>query len=181
MAPEIDRALADLRPGQLSTPIVVKDGVYIVYLKDRRAGEASTVVKLKQAAVALPKTASAEEAEAARAKLAAMQPKIQGCDNLETVAAKTPGVVAGDLGEADTKDLAPAFRTVVDTLQAGQVSQPVRTEAGFHLIAVCEKHKGGANQLTPDQIEDRLYGQELAMIAKRQLRDLRNSATIETR
>ena len=34
--------------------------------------------------------------------------------------------------------------------------------------------------MTRDQIENRLYGQELSMIAKRQLRDLRNSATIET-
>jgi len=111
----------------------------------------------------------------------AMKPKLQGCDNLESVAAKTPGVVFGDLGEADTKDLAPAFRAVVDTMQVGQVSAPVRTEAGLHLIALCEKHRGGANQLTRDQIEDRLYGQELSMVAKRQLRDLRNSATIESR
>jgi peptidyl-prolyl cis-trans isomerase SurA len=110
-----------------------------------------------------------------------MQPKVQGCDNLEAVAAKTPGVVAGDLGEADTKDLAPAFKGVVETLRAGQVSQPVRTDAGLHLIAVCDKHAGGAEQMTKEQIEDRLYGQELSMIAKRQLRDLRNSATIETR
>jgi peptidyl-prolyl cis-trans isomerase SurA len=57
----------------------------------------------------------------------------------------------------------------------------VRTDAGWHLLALCERHRGGANQMTREQIEDRLYGQELAMIAKRQLRDLRNSATIESR
>jgi peptidyl-prolyl cis-trans isomerase SurA len=181
MAPEVDQALENLRPGQLSAPIPVKDGVYIVFLKDRRAGGSATVVKLKQAAIALSKDATPEQVAAAQATLMAMQPKIQGCDNLETVAAKTPGVVAGDLGEADTKDLAPAFKQVADTLQPGQVSQPVRTDAGLHLIAVCDKHAGGADQMTRDQIEDRLYGQELSMIAKRQLRDLRNSATIETR
>ena len=181
MAPEVDRVLADLRPGQLSAPIQVRDGVYIIYLKDRRAGDASTIVKLKQAAIALPKTANAEDVTAAEAKLVAMRPKLQGCDNIEAVSAKTPGVVSGDLGEADSKDLAPAFRSVVDILESGQVSGPVRTEAGVHLIAVCEKRKGGANQLTAEQIEDRLYGQELSMIAKRQLRDLRNSATIESR
>jgi len=181
MPPEVDRTLENLRPGQLSPPIPVKDGVYIIYLKDRRSGDASTVVKLKQAAISLGKAATAEDAAAAEATLMAMKPKLQGCDNLESVAAKTPGVVFGDLGEADTKDLAPAFRAVVDTMQVGQVSAPVRTEAGLHLIALCEKHRGGANQLTRDQIEDRLYGQELSMIAKRQLRDLRNSATIESR
>lgn len=181
MAPEVDQALQNLRPGQLSPPIPVKDGVYIIFLKDKRAGGTSTVVKLKQVAIALPKTATPDQVSAAQATLTAMQPKLQGCDNLEAVAAKTPGVIAGDLGEADTKDLAPAFRSVVETLQAGQVSGPVRTAAGLHLIAVCDKHQGGANEMTRDQIQDRLYGQELAMIAKRQLRDLRNSATIESR
>jgi peptidyl-prolyl cis-trans isomerase SurA len=181
MDPEVDQVLETLRPGQLSAPIPVKDGVYIILLRDRRAGDSSVVVKLKQVAIALPKTATPEEASAAEAKLSAMRSKIEGCDNLESVAAKTPGAVAGDLGETDTKDLAPAFRTVVDGLQAGQVSEPVRTDAGFHLIAVCEKRKGGANAMTRDQIQDRLYGQELAMIAKRSLRDLRNNATIESR
>jgi peptidyl-prolyl cis-trans isomerase SurA len=181
MAPEVDHTLETLRPGQLSDPIPVKDGVYIVYLKDRRAGDASTIVRLKQAAISLSKTASADDIAAAMAKLSALRTKLHGCDNLETVAAKIPGVVSGDLGEADTKDLAPAFRTAVETMQAGDVSEPLRTDAGLHLLAVCDKHKGGANQMTKEQIEDRLYGQELAMIAKRQLRDLRNSATIESR
>jgi peptidyl-prolyl cis-trans isomerase SurA len=181
MPAEVDRALEDLRPGQLSNPIQVKDGVYIVFLRDKHAGGATQVVKLKQAAIALSKTATPEEVAQAQEKLTALRPRLQGCENLETAAAKVPGVVSGDLGEAEVKDLAPGFRDAVETLQAGQVSQPIRTDAGLHLIAVCEKHMGGANQLTHDQIEDRLYGQELAMIAKRELRDLRNTATIETR
>jgi peptidyl-prolyl cis-trans isomerase SurA len=181
MAPEVDHALAELRPGQLSAPIPVKDGVYIILLQDRRAGGSTEIVRLKQAAVALPKTASAEQASTAAAKLEELRPHLQGCDNMEAAAAKISGVVAGDLGEAEIKDLAPAFREAVETMQAGQVSEPIRTDAGLHLIAVCEKHMGGANVLTHDQIEDRLYGQELAMIAKRELRDLRNEATIETR
>ncbi|HEX4740799.1 MAG TPA: peptidylprolyl isomerase [Caulobacteraceae bacterium] len=181
MPPEVDTALDALRPGQLSSPITVKDGVYIVLLQDRHAGGATEVVRLKQAAVALPKDASAEQASAAAAKLDELRPRLHGCDGLEAQAAKVPGVVAGDLGEAEVKDLAPGFRDAVDKMQTGQISEPIRTEAGLHLIAVCDKHMGGANVLTHDQIEDRLYGQELAMIAKRELRDLRNQATIETR
>lgn len=181
MPPEVDRALESLRPGQLSGAIPVKDGVYIVYLRNRRAGGATTLINLKQAAIALPKTASAQEVAAATAKLDALRPKLSGCDNLATEAAKTPGVVSGDLGEAETKDLAPAFRTAAESLQVGQVSAPIRTDAGLHLIAVCGRRQGGADQLKPEEISNRLYGQELSMIAKRQLRDLRNSATIETR
>jgi peptidyl-prolyl cis-trans isomerase SurA len=61
------------------------------------------------------------------------------------------------------------------------VSDPIRTDAGMHLIAVCGKRQGGANAPSHDQIENRLRGQQLALIAKRYLRDLRNQATIETR
>jgi peptidyl-prolyl cis-trans isomerase SurA len=181
MAPEVDRVLDTLRPGQLSPPIPVKDGVYIIYLKDRRAGASSTVVNLKQIAIALPTTAPAADVAAAQAKLEALRPKIHGCDTLAAEVAKEPGVISGDLGEAETKDLAPAFREAADTLQVGQISEPIRTDAGLHLIAMCDKRVGGAQQMTKDQIENRLYGEELSMIAKRQLRDLRNSATIETR
>ena len=181
MAPEVDQALENLRPGQLSAAIPVKDGVYILLLKDRRAGGSTTVVNIKQAAIALPKTAPDDQVAAARAKLDALRPKLSGCDNLTVEAAKVAGVIAGDLGEAETKDLAPAFREAADALQVGQVSAPIRTDAGLHLIALCAKHLGGAQQMTAEQIQGRLYGEELSMIAKRQLRDLRNTATIETR
>jgi peptidyl-prolyl cis-trans isomerase SurA len=110
-----------------------------------------------------------------------LRPKLAGCDNLESAAAKVPGAVSGDLGEAETKDLAPAFRAAAESLKVGEVSDPIRTEVGLHLIAVCARRHGGAESMTTEQIENRLYGQELSMIARRQLRDLRNSATIETR
>lgn len=181
MPPEVDKALESLRPGQLSQAIPVKDGVYIIYLREKRAGGTSTLVSLKQVAIALPKTATADQVAAANAKLLELRPNISGCDNIERAAAKVPGAVSGDLGEAETKDLAPAFREAADALQVGEISNPIRTEVGLHLIAVCGRRHGGADAMTPEQIENRLYGQELAMISKRQLRDLRNSATIENR
>ena len=181
MPPEVDRELNDLRAGQMSPAITVKDGVYIVLLHDKRAGGTSTLVNLKQIAIALPKGANDEQVAAANAKLTALRPKLSGCDNLDKETAKIEGAVSGDLGEAETKVLAPAFRDAAESLQVGQVSAPIRTDAGLHLIAVCGRRHGGADALTHEQIENRLYGQELAMIAKRQLRDLRNSATIETR
>jgi peptidyl-prolyl cis-trans isomerase SurA len=113
--------------------------------------------------------------------LLALKAKLNGCDNLQAEGARFKGVVTGDLGEAETKDLAPAFRDAAEKLDIGQVSDPIRTDAGLHLVAVCTKHLGGAQMLTRDQIQNRLYGDELAMIAKRALRDLRNSATIEIR
>lgn len=181
MPPEVDQALEQLRPGQLSQPITVKDGVYIVYLRNKRSGAGETLVHLEQAAVALPANASAGDVEAARVKLADLKLKIKGCDSIDKAAAGVPGVVAGDLGEAEINDLAPAFRDAATNLQVGQVSDPIRTSVGLHLVAVCGKRSANGSVLDHDQIENRLYGQQLSMISRRYMRDLRTSATIETR
>jgi peptidyl-prolyl cis-trans isomerase SurA len=181
MPAEVDVALEQLRPGQLSKPIPVKDGVYIIYLRDKRAGSKSALVDLKQVAYPLAADATQAQVDAAAKVLADLKPQITGCSTLEATAGKIDGLVAGDLGEAEITDLAPAFQAAATALQIGQVSDPIRTDAGLHLIAVCGKRQSGGNAPSHDQIENRLRGQQLALISKRYLRDLRNSATIETR
>lgn len=181
MAPEVDAALDQMRPGQLSQPIQVRDGVYIIYLREKRAGTGATLVNLKQAAVALPPNASADLVAQATATLQTLRGQVTGCGDLEAKASSVNGVVAADLGEAEIKDLSPAFRDAVQTLQVGQLSQPIRTNAGLHLLAVCGKRADGGESVSAEQIENRLYGQQLSMIARRYMRDLRTSATIETR
>lgn len=179
--PEVGAALEQMRPGQLSQPIQVKDGVYILYLREKRAGGAATLVSLKQAAVPLPQTAAAEDEAAARTKLVALKPQIKDCATLEATAGKVQGIVAGDLGEAEVDDLAPQFRDAAEKLQVGEISDPIRTTAGLHLVAVCGRRSASSAQMDKDQIERRLRGQQLSMIARRYMRDLRNSATIEQR
>jgi peptidyl-prolyl cis-trans isomerase SurA len=184
-AGELDPAVRDavdaLRPGSLSNPIPVKDGVYIIYLRERQAGGSAVLISLKQAAIALPTDAPQDQIDAARVKLEAVKSQLHGCDNFEAIAGKTQGVLAGDLGEADAKDLAPAFRDAAMSLSIGQISDPIRSDQGLHILAVCNKRTNGAQGLDHDHIENQLIGQELEMINKRYIRDLRNSAAIEVR
>jgi peptidyl-prolyl cis-trans isomerase SurA len=179
--PEVRDALDTLRPGALSAPIAVKDGVYIIYLRERQAGGSAVLINLKQAAIALPSDAPPADVDAARAKLEALRGQLHGCDQFEAIAGKTPGVLAGDLGEAEAKDLAPAFRDAALGLSVGDVSEPIRSDQGLHLLAVCSKRSNTAQGLDHDQIENRLIGEQLQMINKREIRDLRNSASIELR
>lgn len=181
MPAEVEQALEQMRPGQLSRPIPVSDGVYIVYLRDKRSGAGATVVNLKQAAVGVPAGATASQVEAARARLVALRAQISGCDDLEAVAGREAGIIAGDLGEAEISDLAPAFRAAAETLEVGQLSEPIRTEAGMHIVAVCGKRASGGPELSPQLVERRLFFEQLGLIARRYMRDLRNAATIETR
>jgi len=178
---EVRTVLEQMRPGQLSQPIQVKDGVYILYLKDKRSGGSATLVNLKQAAISLPKDASAADEAAARDKLTTVKAAIKGCDSIEAAAGKQQGVIAGDLGEAEVTDLAPEFQDAATKLKVGEVSNPIRTQVGLHLVAVCGRRSAGEAQANKDQIEQRLFSQQLSMIARRYMRDLRNSATIETK
>ncbi|MDP1632024.1 MAG: peptidylprolyl isomerase [Caulobacter sp.] len=181
MPAEVDTVLEQLRPGQLSTPIATQDGVYIIYLRDKRAGSDVTLVSLKQAAVPLPETATTEQIQAAATALETLRPKVTGCADLEAKAATVPGVVAGDLGEAEIGGLTEGFQTAVNTTPDGQLSQAIRTQMGLHLVMVCGRRNSGAQLPSADQIEGRLISQQLSNISKRLLRDLRNTATIETR
>jgi peptidyl-prolyl cis-trans isomerase SurA len=179
--PELEQVLAQMRPGQLSRPIPVQDGVWILSLRDKRAGAGAELVNLRQIALRVPAGASETDVAAARDRLEAIRPAITSCADLERQAATVQGAVAGDLGEAQVSDLAPAFREAAQTLQPNQVSAPIRTSVGLHLVAVCGKRRTGADAPSREQIENRLYGQQLAMLSRRYLRDLRSQATIEGR
>ena len=181
IAPEVDQVISQLSAGQLSPPIPVRDGVYIIMVRDKRSGASTTLVQLKQAAIPLAADATPEQVEAARVRLETIRPRVTGCADLET-AAQAQGIVAGDLGEAEVSQLAPAFRDAQASLQIGELSPPIRTNVGLHLIAVCARRQGGgAEAPTREQIEGRLMGQQLSMISRRYMRDLRTSASIEIR
>jgi peptidyl-prolyl cis-trans isomerase SurA len=179
--PSLESVLEAMRPGQLSAPVPTPEGVYILLLRDKRAGAGATVVNLKQVAVRLPTDANPEQIAAAQAKLVTLKGEFTTCSGLEAKAAKIDGAVAGDLGETDVSELSVSFKTVVEGLKVGQIGGPVRTNAGLHLIALCGRHAAGDKAPTHDDLENRLYGEQLSMVARRFLRDLRNSATIESR
>lgn len=180
VVPEVEFALSNMQPGQLSRPIPTKDGVWLVFLREARTGGVETFVNLKQAAVRLPAEASEAEVTAASTRLASLRGKLS-CEGIEKQVEGQQGVVASDLGETNLTELAPEFQQAVQGLTVGQVSAPVRTGVGVHVLALCGKRAGGAGIPTREQIGNRLFGQQLSMLAKRYMRDLRNSATIETR
>ena len=178
---EVVAVLDQMTPGSLSRPVAAKGGVYIIQLRGKREGAGADMVSLKQAAISLSPSASSDEVAAAQTKLMALKRQITSCDDMDKAAAKFNGVVAADLGEASLKDLRPDFRDVAAKLKVNEVSDPIRTDVGLHLIAVCGRRLSGANIPSRDEIEQHLEDEQLSQLARRYLRDLRSSATIETR
>ena len=178
--PALQTALDTLQVGQLSRPIAVEGGVYIVYMRDKRSGAATSLVTLRQAMIELPETASEAEVAAASARLTALQPQLT-CDNLLQRTSSEAGLLGSDLGESDVANLAPQFQQVASAAEVGTVSNPVRTPLGLHLVAVCGRRVGGAEIPSYREVEGRLQNQNLAMLARRYIRDLRADALIEVK
>ncbi len=174
----LQAAIEQLEVGQLSRPIPVEGGVYIIYMRDKRTGSTTSMVNLKQIMVEAPETASAADIAAATTRLNALRPQLT-CDNILQRATSEQGLLGADLGESDVANLAPQFQDIARSAEVGSVSAPIRTPLGLHLLAVCGRRVGGPDAPTYQQVESRLQNQNLAMLARRYSRDLRADALIE--
>lgn len=176
--PALQQAMDQLSAGELSRPIPVEGGVYILYMRDKRDGSTSSLAQIKQMMVELPETATEAQVATATQRLEALRPQLT-CDNILTRATSEQGLLGTDLGEADPANLLPQFQQVARSGAVGSISTPIRTQLGVHLLAVCGRRAGGAEAPNAQQVENRLFGQNLATLGRRYMRDLRQDAAIE--
>ena len=89
----------------------------------------------------IPRTVSAADSAAVRAHIAALRAEIAGGAKFEDVAKResadsASAVQGGDLGKITHGQLVPEFEKVAFALKPGELSQPVLSPFGYHLIRV---------------------------------------------
>ncbi len=178
LRPELDRVILQMEKGNLSKPIQVPGGVYVIALVDKQVSETETLFKLKQVNY-LAETQ--DEKDAAKGKLLALKGKITSCDTLSSDVDEHEDLRYADMGELKTSDLAEPILEKLAETDVGALSDPIETPQGVASILVCDRSTSGSNIPTRDEIEDRLMDQQLAQASKRHLRDLRRNATIVVR
>ncbi|MFK0299474.1 peptidylprolyl isomerase [Brevundimonas sp. NPDC090276] len=178
--PALEQAMAALDVGQLSNPIPVDGGVYILYMRDKRSGAATSLVQMKQVMIELPETASEADVAAATQRLESFRSGTT-CDNILQRARAEQGMQGADLGESDVANLLPQFQQVARSADVGSISSVVRSPLGVHVLAVCGRRLGGPEAPSAQQVEARLQNQNYAMLGRRYLRDLRADALIEVK
>jgi peptidyl-prolyl cis-trans isomerase SurA len=95
------------------------------------------------------------------------------------------GRAGGDTGWFSKGEFAPSFERAVSALAVGEVSAPVRTEFGFHLIKLVEERRQEVSaqkqQEMTAKIRTRMLQEESAELYKQWLQSLRRDAFIELR
>jgi peptidyl-prolyl cis-trans isomerase SurA len=176
---ELDKVLAQMRPGMLSRPIRTLSGFHILLLgEERQASLGDVTLHLKQVLIAIPSEASEEQRHAAAERAGQVRQRISGCAGLDQLAGEIGSSGSGDLGTVKLSDLPAQIRDAVMALPIGQPSQPVSVSGGLSVLVVCDRTESGIDR---KRIQERLTAQRLDMLSRRYMRDLRRNANVDIR
>jgi peptidyl-prolyl cis-trans isomerase SurA len=114
---------------------------YEAHLKEFTTAPTVTLREILVAVPGDPKVMNVAADEAAKARAEAIRTRVtSGSDNFEKLAADvsdSPSKAnAGLIGPLSVNDLSPELRKLVDSMKAGEVSEPVRTARGYQLLKV---------------------------------------------
>ena len=86
----------------------------------------------------------------------------------------------GDLGWADPNVYVPAFRDTLQKLEVGEISQPVRSTHGWHLMQLMDKRVQDATEKRKeDKAYQLLFQRKFAEETEAWLKEMRDSAYVE--
>jgi len=178
--------VAGLRPGEISEVLRSPAGFHILRLNERRGAGAPYMVEQNHVRHILVRTSETVSQDEAQRKLLALRERIINGSNFGELARlnSDDGSAGrgGDLGWVYPGDMVPDFERAVKGLKPTEVSQPVKTQFGWHLIQVLERR-------TTDASSDRKRLEARKALRERKsdeafqewLRQLRDRAWVEYR
>jgi len=144
-------AVKKLSPGETSAILRSPAGFHIIRLLDRR-GSPMQMQSLKQTRarhILIKVNELLSDSEARQRALVLKERLDNGADFAELARLHSTDLSAakgGDLGWLYQGDTVPEFERAMDALKIGQVSEPVRSPFGWHLIQVQERRTEDASK-----------------------------------
>nr|WP_237719773.1 peptidylprolyl isomerase [Herbaspirillum sp. CF444] len=148
-------AVASLKPGEVSAIVKSGNGFHIIKLVDRRATATAKAnapaVEQTHARHILIKVNQVVSAAEARRKLLELKERLDHkAATFEELAKLYSNDLSaskgGDLGWIYPGDTVPEFERAMNELKPGEVSQPIESPFGYHLIQVVERKTDDASQ-----------------------------------
>jgi peptidyl-prolyl cis-trans isomerase SurA len=122
--------------------------------------------KLAQILIAVPANATPAQVEAARVKADSVHKQLVDGADFGKLArqysdddSKSQG---GELGDFSRGDIVDPIQNAVDHMKGGEISEPIRTDHGFHIVKLEEHEQSGAKPFSEvsGQIQDKLVSQK---------------------
>jgi peptidyl-prolyl cis-trans isomerase SurA len=184
LSPELGKAVSALRPGELSAPVRVGGGYYLLLVVDRRTGnsggEQDAVFDIVQVVFPLPARPSEALRQAALREAASVRGAAKDCPSLLKIGKEKAPQLSSE-GKLKASSISPEMRNLVNRLSIGQASEPIVQKNGVGVIMVCAKSNSGGGGVTREDVTESLLRQRLDTVARRYLRDLRRNAYVDVR
>jgi len=129
-----------MKPGDVSEIIQTPSGFHIVKLNETRAAGGAQIIQQVHLRHILLKTTEIEDDATVRQKLTHMRDQIVTGKEDFAVLAKTnsqdasSAINGGDLGWTQADAFVPEFAATADSLKPDEISQPFRTQYGWHIV-----------------------------------------------
>ncbi len=137
--------LKSMQPGEVSTPIRSPNGFHILKLTNRRGGSSSLVIGQTHARHILIKLSEVVSEKDAKRKMDSIKERLDNGAKFEELARQfsEDGSAnnGGDLGWVNPGDTVPPFEKAMNTLGLGEISEPVLSPFGWHIIQVLERRQ----------------------------------------
>lgn len=136
-------AVRELRPGEVSGILRSPNGFHVLRLIERRGSTTPVTMRQARARHILIKTNELVSEDEAQRRLISLKERLDNNADFAELARlyseDASNAKGGDLGWLSPGDTVPEFERVTDRLNPGQVSDPVRSQFGWHLIQVMER------------------------------------------
>lgn len=179
--------VARMKARDVSEPIRTPSGFHIFRLNDMRGGVQQSVVQQVHARHILLRTNELEDDQTVQQKLLAIRERILKGEDFAAIAAVTsqdPGSApdGGDLGWAGPGTFVPEFEKQLEPLSENEMSQPFKTQFGWHLMQLLGRRM---HDITDDVRRQRAFAELREARAEEEtelwLRRLRDEAFVEYR
>jgi peptidyl-prolyl cis-trans isomerase SurA len=186
LSPDLGKAVAEMRPGELSPPIRTPGGYYLLLVLDRRSGRSGgaedNLLHLVQIVFPLPPQANDTARRSAIAEAQSAKTVAKNCEELLKIGKEKGSPQLSSEGRLRADQISPGMRNLVLALEPGQASQPIVQKNGVGVIMMCEKPVSSTPTVpTREEISETLMRQRLDTLARRYMRDLRRTAFVDVR
>ena len=149
--------------------------------KGASATQTITEYKLQQIIFVVPRGSPQTVVAQRRNQAIAFRQRFAGCDGSLDQAKELHDVVVKDMGRRISSDLVGPQGDAVLKTKVGETTQPLPTEDGVTLIAVCDTHDVQSTAQARTDAQNSLYIKQAADLGKDYLKELRDHAIIERR
>jgi peptidyl-prolyl cis-trans isomerase SurA len=176
-----------MKAGDVTQPIRTPSGLHIFKVLEVRGGQAPALVSQVHARHILMKPTEVMDDETVRQKLSQIRDRVLKGESFEAVASVTsedPGSAAagGDLGWAGPGSFVPEFEKQLDALNDNEISQPFRTQFGWHIVQLLGRRTYDASEdMTRNRCVSQLRESRADEETEIWLRRLRDEAFVEYR